>query len=180
MFSPEHKSPHRQTGFSLLEFMMVAVIIGILIVTAYRYLNDHIIEAEKAALRSISRDFASSMAMLRNKWIIEGRKTTHKGHRTVKLDQYTLYLNKNGWPISGSPLKSETLQNVEHCTQLWGAIMQYGVTASMEGQQNQSDAAYHISLPSAGTCRYQLARLPDTEFYFDYQTVNGEVKLSTE
>jgi len=168
----------KQAGFSILELLVVVVVIGILIITAYRYLQDHVVEAEKAALRSISRDFATSMSMLRHKWIIEGRRVNQQGQRTVKLDEHTLYLNQNGWPIRSNPAGRNQILDAEDCADLWHTIMQYSVEVSIEGIGNKGQASYHISTPNSRACRYELSRMETGHYYFDYKHENGEVLLN--
>ncbi|MCB1667850.1 MAG: prepilin-type N-terminal cleavage/methylation domain-containing protein [Porticoccaceae bacterium] len=167
-----------QRGFSILELLVVVVVIGILITTAYRYLQDHITEAEKATLTSLSRDFAVSMSMIRNKWIVEGKRTTPKGQRVTQLEDSTVYLNQSGWPIATRALDKGEIPTAEDCAQLWNIIMQYSVATTVEGASVRGDASYHISSPGRNHCRYELAYLPKNHYYFDYLSEKGEVKLN--
>lgn len=162
-------------GFSLLEFLVVITVIGIMMAVALQYLVGHVDQAEKTALKSMSRHMASSMSMLRNKWIVEGRRSSN-GVAQVKLDGDLVYLNRHGWPVATQlELIQDKQQPALKCAQLWQLMMQNDVAVTVEGLGVRGDEAYHISAPDENRCRYELARFPETEQYFDYYLSSGEV-----
>lgn len=169
-------SQKKQQGLSTLDLLLSAVVIGILVVIALYFLQKRIEQAEQAALQTMSRNFTASMAMLRNKWIVEGRKNSN-GYPKVMLDDDTVYLNTKGWPVSTTPKNSNDPQTAQQCLQLWDVIMQNGIPATTEGLEPRGSETYHISAPDRVRCRYELAQFDKEAFYFDYQTQNGKVNL---
>ncbi len=168
----------RQPGFALLEFLLVVTVIGILMAVALYYFIKRVDEAEMVALKAMSRNMAASMAMLRNKWIVEGRRQSD-GKRFVMLDLDRVYLNRFGWPVNTDPelADADRQQSPRGCAQLWDVIMQNKIPVTVQGYDQRGERAYHVSSPGKTRCRYELANFPQQRHYFDYVLATGKVEL---
>lgn len=168
----------RQKGFSLLELTIVTCIIAILAALFLHRANEVVDAAHRAALKSLARSFASAMANLRGKWIVEGGRPGNKqrGREFVLLDNQRIYVNEFGWPANTNADDAlNSSQTPEECRQLWNVISQNPVSATTDEQQ-RGTTPFHISTREHHICRFELAYPASGTHYFDYDLKTGRVE----
>lgn len=85
-----------QTGFTLIELVIVIVILGLLAATALPKFADLTNEARDAACRGVGGGFKSGVAIVHAKWLAVGAPTTEPV--TVQVEGGTVSLTTAGWP----------------------------------------------------------------------------------
>ncbi len=165
-------------GFSLRELITVVCIIAILTAIFLYQANEVIDAAYRTTQETLGRNFASAMASLRGKWIVEGG---HPGQKrkhgeSVLLANHLIYLNEFGWPANTNARSnpSSSTQTPTECQQLWEAITRNPLPATTE-EQHRGEKLFHISTPENHICRFELTGPNPGAHYFDYNLKTGRV-----
>lgn len=111
----------KQSGFSLIELVIVIVILGLLAATAIpRFLNVTE-DAEDASVDGVSGGLATAVGFVRAQWEVDGR-----NNNSVILDGTSVSLDTRfGFPTgTGANGTDVTAMNDNRCQQVFNAILQ--------------------------------------------------------
>lgn len=109
----------KQTGFSLIELVIVIVILGLLAATAIpRFLNVTD-DAEDASVDGVAGGLSTAVSFVRSQWEVDGRQSN-----SVILDGTSVSLDPNfGYP-TGTSATAATAMSDASCQQVFNTVLQ--------------------------------------------------------
>jgi len=152
----------KQSGFSLIELIIVVTILGLLAVTALPRFLDVTEEAEIANIEGMAGGFATGVSLVRAQWEAEGRPTV-SGENSVWYDGVRLYLTEEdrdnnvapGYPL-GVSAGLNTTMSAATCASVWDGLLQNppSLTSVIAAA---GDNRYFAGV-NGGDCVFYLAR----------------------
>jgi prepilin-type N-terminal cleavage/methylation domain-containing protein len=137
----KHTIRHSQTGFTLIELIIVIVILGILAVTvAPRFINVSD-DAQRATTASEAAAFRASIKLVYSAYQVRQESPFIIGDKTVQIDSVS------GWPTgSGS--------GVQFCVNLWNSVVDSSESITGKSDPNSSLSTGWNAFGNADLCAY--------------------------
>lgn len=162
----------KQSGFTLIELVIVVVILGFLAVTAIPKFIDLTEQAKQANIEGMAGGFATGVSLARAQWEAQGRTKNSSNQNIVDYDGTTVFLTKEnntttpriraGY-ITGLSDNGDTLANLtsSDCIDIWQSILQQppSLTNVIATLNNSSSIDYFVAKSGVGgntRCHYYL------------------------
>lgn len=162
----------KQSGFTLIELVIVVVILGFLAVTAIPKFLDLTDQAKQANIEGMAGGFATAVSLARAQWEAEGRPQDDTGRNSVDYDGSIMVLTTEATGIRpGYVVSSAAGQNngatlgggftAANCVDIWQNILQQPprVTDTLATLNSDSTMDYFAAKSGTGAttlCHFYL------------------------
>ena len=160
---------HKQSGFTIIELVIVILVIGILSAVALPRMIDLSTQARKSVILAITGNFSTSVELLRSQWIAEGK------NNVVKNFDGTFFFigtaSGNGAvqnvAVSGTDDTAITPTTVV-CTDLWNKLL-----------RNPPKALADSTCLANRTCKFEITYATNMCTYTDRDSNYISYDIST-
>ncbi|NQY34052.1 MAG: type II secretion system protein [Alteromonadaceae bacterium] len=158
----------KQSGFTLIELVIVVVILGFLAVTAIPKFLDLTDQAKQANIEGMAGGFATAVSLARAQWEAEGRPKNASGQNVVDYDGNILFLTVESTDIRpgyvvGLSDNGDNLAGLDavDCVDIWNNILQQppGATSLIGTLNGDNTMDYYVSKSGSddeSQCHYYL------------------------
>lgn len=114
----------KQSGFTLIELIVVIVILGLLAATALPRFSNLTNDARRASVQGMLGGIRSAAALAKSSWLVGGSSGT-----SVLMDGVTVTVsNTNGYPTNTAAGISAAMQSIDGFTGAYGALATFTPT----------------------------------------------------
>lgn len=177
----------KQTGFSLVEMVIVIVVVGLLAVAALPKFIDVTDEAKRASIEGVAGGFATAVLSARAQWEAESRPQENNVN-VVNYDGVNFILTssanssgfRDGYPLAISNAANANVSGATNqtCFELMENLLQNPPSVVVNNLSDAS-AKYSAAAKDTNTCAYtQLEGTSKHNFEYDLRTGRVLVNLT--
>ncbi|MGM0449308.1 MAG: prepilin-type N-terminal cleavage/methylation domain-containing protein [Pseudomonadota bacterium] len=162
---------NQQSGFTLIELVVVIVIIAILAATVLPRFAELSEEAHRASVQGTAGAFGSAVALVKAQWT--GNGAPGAVDDLSGFGDETVDVSTEGWPVSTGGANDPASISPSSCVDLWGALLQSNAPTI----STNTDSDDYAASVEGDSCRYTYQR-DDSGNYIEYDPSEGEVLTS--
>jgi len=175
----------KQTGFSLVELVIVIVIVGLLAVAALPKFLDITDEAKRASIEGVAGGFATAVLSARAQWEAESRPQVgdvnmvdYDGVDFILTDSSNNSSFRDGYPLAVSSSANSGVSGATNttCLELMENLLQ-NPPSIVENDTSDTSARYSAAAADSGTCIYTQLE-GTTNHNFEYDITTGRVLVN--
>ncbi|MGI1678364.1 MAG: prepilin-type N-terminal cleavage/methylation domain-containing protein [Cellvibrionaceae bacterium] len=190
-------------GFTLLELIVVVAIVALLGAASIPFYFKTIDRTERITVQVTANRFAAVVGLLRSELIIQRSlpdESNQGNYTAIELDDYLIMFNESGWPFTAvSTVERAGLKisnnEKKNCKKLWVSMIQSGtndetintvknqiINNSKEDVDNveEMNNTFEAVYVDDKTCRYRLITKRNSNYYFDFNLMDGRIITSVE
>jgi prepilin-type N-terminal cleavage/methylation domain-containing protein len=163
----------RQSGFTLIELIIVIVILGLLSITALPRFANFAEDAHKASFQGVASAFRAGVDQIHIAWLVRGNGDAIQNFIPIAdpAVQGDLTVNRFGYPADTRGT-SRTLNSTFDCEDVWRAVL-----ASQDAGVAVDDSAMFTALYLGGNaCRYTYN--PQPSLTVEYFSNTGRIVIN--